>query len=100
MLVSVIEFISLASLYSIAGVVGCNVNYNDTRAAVFTCPTLREPDDVLLDWIFLLITGVIAYHALTHRNDDGENDFGHMLFGAISLLFFMRVLLVDLLGLF
>jgi hypothetical protein len=51
----------------------------------------------MIDWIFLLVTGVIAYHALTHRNEDGQNDIGHMLFGAIALLFFMRVLLVDVL---
>lgn len=53
---------------------------------------------VMIDWMFLLVTGVIAYHALTHRNEDGQNDIGHMLFGAIALLFFMRVLLVDVLG--
>jgi hypothetical protein len=53
----------------------------------------------MIDWVFLLVTGFIAYHALTHRNEDGGNDLGHMLFGAIALLFFMRVLLVDILGL-
>ncbi len=53
-----------------------------------------------LDWGFLLVTGFIAWHALTHRNADGENDIGHLLFGAIALLFFMRTLLVDMLGLF
>ena len=52
----------------------------------------------VLDWIFLGITGFVAYHALTHRNEDGENDMGHMLFGAIALLFFVRVLLVDILN--
>ncbi len=51
----------------------------------------------VLDWIFLGITGFVGYHALTHRNEDGENDIGHMLFGAIALLFFARVLLVDIL---
>lgn len=54
----------------------------------------------VIDWIFLLVTGVIAYHALTHRNEDGDNDIGHLLFGAIALLFFLRVLLVDVLKLF
>jgi len=52
----------------------------------------------MIDGVFLLLTGAIAYHALTHRNEDGQNDIGHMLFGAIALLFFMRVLLVDILG--
>ena len=54
----------------------------------------------MIDWIFLLVTAFIAYHALTHRNEDGENDLGHLLFGAIALLFFFRVLLVDLLDVF
>ena len=54
----------------------------------------------LIDWIFLAVTAVVAVHALTHRNEDGENDIGHMLFGSIALLFFMRVLLVDILKLF
>ena len=54
----------------------------------------------MLDWIFLLVTGVIAYHALTYRNEDGENDIGHLLFGSIALLFFMRVLVVDILKFF
>ncbi len=52
----------------------------------------------MIDWIFLLVTGAIAYHALTHRNADGQNDIGHMLYGAIALLFFMRILLADILG--
>jgi len=51
----------------------------------------------LIDWIFLLVTAVIAWHALTHRNEDGGNDIGHLLFGAIALLFFIRVLFVDIL---
>lgn len=54
----------------------------------------------MFDWVFLLVTGFIAYHGLTHRNQDGDNDLGHLLFGAIALLFFMRVLIVDVLGLF
>ena len=54
----------------------------------------------MIDWIFLLVTGAVAYHALTHRNPDGGNDTGHQLFGAIALLFFFRVLLVDILHLF
>jgi len=51
----------------------------------------------VIDWVFLIITGAVAYHSLTHRNEDGENDIGHMLFGSIAMLFFMRVLLVDIL---
>lgn len=53
----------------------------------------------LTDIIFVLVTGFVAYHGLTYRNEDGENDIGHMLFGAIALLFCLRVLFVDILKL-
>ncbi len=54
----------------------------------------------LLDIVFVLVTGFVAYHGLTHRNEDGENDIGHMLFGAIALLFCLRVLFVDIFKVF
>ena len=54
----------------------------------------------MIDWIFLLVTAFIAYHALTHRNEDGENDIGHLLFGAIAVLFFLLVLFVDIIKVF
>lgn len=53
----------------------------------------------VVDYVFLLITGVIAYHGLTYRDEDGESDTGHLLFGCIALVFFLRVLLVDILKL-
>ncbi len=53
----------------------------------------------MVDWVFLLVTGFIAYHGLTYRDEDGESDIGHLLFGSIALLFFVRVLLVDVLKL-
>ena len=53
----------------------------------------------MLDYIFVLVTGAIAYHGLTYQNEDGENDLGHLLFGAIALLFCLRVLFVDILEL-
>ncbi|PLY17243.1 MAG: hypothetical protein C0631_01590 [Sedimenticola sp.] len=59
----------------------------------------NEQVSLMIDWILLLVTGFIAYHALTFRNEEGENDIGHLLFGAIALLFFMRVLFVDILKL-
>ena len=52
-----------------------------------------------LNIIFLIITGVVAYHGLTWRDEEGESDFVRLLFGAIALLFFFRVLLVDVLNL-
>ncbi|MCY4243958.1 MAG: hypothetical protein OXU31_10775 [Gammaproteobacteria bacterium] len=49
------------------------------------------------DWIFLLVTAAVAWHGLTWRDADGESDTVRLLFGAIALLFFFRVLLVDVL---
>lgn len=49
------------------------------------------------DVIFVIITGAIAYHGLTYRDENGESDVGHLLFGCIALIFCLRVLLVDIL---
>lgn len=51
------------------------------------------------DYVFVLVTGAIAFHGITYRNADGENDIGHMLMGSIALLFCLRILFVDILGL-
>ena len=51
------------------------------------------------DWVLVLVTGAIAYHGLTYRDADGEREFGHMLFGCIALLFCVRFLFDDILGL-
>jgi len=56
--------------------------------------------DLFINIIFVIITGLIAIHGLTFRNKDGEKDFVRLLFGCISLLFFLRVLFFDLLDLF
>lgn len=53
-----------------------------------------------VDYILVLVTAFIAWHGISHRNEDGENDIGHLLFGAIALLFCTRFLLVDVFGLF
>jgi len=53
----------------------------------------------VIDYVFLVVTGVIAYHGITYRDEDGESDTGHLLFGCIALVFFLRVLLVDILKL-
>jgi len=52
-----------------------------------------------VDYIFVLVTGAIAWHGLTSRNANGEHDTGRMLLGAIGLLFCLRVLFVDILDL-
>ena len=48
-----------------------------------------------VDIFFLIVTGAVAYHGLTYRDENGESEWGHLLFGAIALLFFFRVLFVD-----
>jgi hypothetical protein len=53
----------------------------------------------MTDIVFVLVTGFIAYHGLTYRDEEGESDIGHLLFGAIALLFCLRILFVDILGL-
>ena len=53
----------------------------------------------ITDIIFIIVTGAIAYHGLTYRDDEGESEIGHLLFGAIALLFCLRILVVDILGL-
>ena len=53
----------------------------------------------LVDVIFVLVTAAVAYHGLTFRDENGESDTVRLLFGAIALLFCMRVLFVDILGL-
>ncbi len=51
-----------------------------------------------IDILFLAVTGFIAYHGLTYRDEEGERDFVRLLFGCIALIFFLRVLLADVLG--
>jgi len=53
----------------------------------------------MADWILVLVTGAIAYHGLTFRDKHGEQDFGHLLFGCIALLFCLRFLFDNILGL-
>jgi threonine/homoserine/homoserine lactone efflux protein len=53
----------------------------------------------LVNWIFVAVTAVIAMHGLTYRSNDGERPWLHLLFGSIALLFCIRVLFADILGL-
>jgi len=53
----------------------------------------------LLNWIFLAVTGFIAWHGIRFRDEDGESDFVHLLFGTIAGVFFFLVLFQDVLGL-
>ncbi len=55
-------------------------------------------NDQLIDWVFVVVTGLIAWHALTYRTKDGDRPLVHMLFGAIALLYCLWTLGKDILG--
>ncbi len=50
------------------------------------------------DYVFVIATGLVAWHGLTFRDSEGEREFVHMLFGAIALLYCMWGLGSDILG--
>ena len=49
------------------------------------------------NWIFVSVTGFIAYHGITFRDKKGEKDSIRLLFGCIALLFCITVLAKDIL---
>ena len=51
-----------------------------------------------MDIFFVIITALIAWHGLTFKDANGRKDFVRLLFGAIALLFCLRVLFFDILG--
>tara|TARA_B100001248_G_scaffold258749_1_gene243552 strand:- start:4284 stop:4439 length:156 start_codon:yes stop_codon:yes gene_type:complete len=51
-----------------------------------------------MNLIFILITAFIAWHGLTFKDENGNKDFVRLLFGAISLLFCIKVLFSDILN--
>ncbi len=53
----------------------------------------------LVNMIFLGVTGYIALHGIRFRDEEGESDFVHLLFGCIAAVFFFLVLFQDVLGL-
>ena len=52
----------------------------------------------LVNIIFLIITALIAHHALTYRNDEGKKDFVRIFFGCIAAVYFFLVLIKNILG--
>ncbi len=48
--------------------------------------------------IFLVVTGLIAWHGISFRDSEGNTDFVRMLFGCIAAVFFFMVLFQDVLG--
>ena len=59
-----------------------------------------ELPENLVNLIFIVGTGLIAWHGLTFRTQDGEREWVHLLFGCIALLYCFWVLFSDVLGLF
>lgn len=55
--------------------------------------------EALVNWLFVLVTGVIAYHGISYRTPEGDRDTVRTLFGCIALLFCLRILFVDILDL-
>jgi hypothetical protein len=53
----------------------------------------------LVNIIFLIVTALIAHHALTYRNVDGKKDFVRLFFGSIAAVYFILVLFKNVLGL-
>ena len=53
----------------------------------------------LVNIIFLLVTALIAHHALTYRNKEGKKDFVRLFFGCIAAVYFILFLFKNVLGL-
>lgn len=52
----------------------------------------------LINLVFLVVTGFIAWHGIRFRDAEGNTDFVRLLFGCIAGVFFFLVLFQDVLG--
>ncbi|NQU61303.1 MAG: hypothetical protein HQ512_09250 [Rhodospirillales bacterium] len=52
----------------------------------------------LINMIFLIGTGAVAWHGVGFRDEKGETEWVHLLFGCIAGVFFFGVLFQDVLG--
>ena len=52
----------------------------------------------LVNIVFLVATGFIAWHGIRFRDAEGNTDFVRLLFGSIAAVFFFMVLFEDVLG--
>jgi|FLOH01.1.fsa_nt_gi hypothetical protein len=59
---------------------------------------LRFDQEALLNWIFLILTGFVAWYGIRHRNANGRTDFVHLLFGVVGAIFFLLVLFQDVIS--
>ena len=56
--------------------------------------------ETLVDIVFLVVTGLIAYNGVRYRDAQGNSDFVRLLFGCIAAMFFFLILFRDVLDLF
>ena len=56
--------------------------------------------ETLVDIVFLVVTGLIAYNGVRYRAAQGNSDFVRLLFGCIAAMFFFLILFRDVLDLF
>ena len=56
--------------------------------------------ETLVDMVFLVVTGLIAYNGIRYRDAQGNSDFVRLLFGCIAAMFFFLILFRDVLDLF
>ncbi|MCZ6474018.1 MAG: hypothetical protein O6934_11315 [SAR324 cluster bacterium] len=57
-----------------------------------------EIPENLVNLIFIVGTGLVAWHGLTFRTAEGETEWVHLLFGAIGLLYCLWSIGHDFLG--
>ena len=50
-----------------------------------------------INYIFLVVTAIIAVHGIRWRDSEGKPDTVRLLFGCIAAIFFFLVLLQDVL---
>ncbi len=55
--------------------------------------------ETIVNYVFLGVTGFIAWHGLRFRDEDGNSDWVRLLFACIAAVFFFGVLFQDVLGL-
>jgi len=48
--------------------------------------------------LFLAVTALIAWHGIRYRDAEGNTDTVRLLFGCVAAVFFLLVLLQDVLG--
>ena len=54
--------------------------------------------ELAVNGLFLAVTFAISWHAIRFRDENGDPDVVRLLFGCIAAIFFVKVLLQDVLG--